>query len=96
MGVQAGQGELLGGQDGVNDAAGGAGGHRQAELLVLVGGGDVLVPPGVDAGGQTHHDPGALPRPEVAAAPEPTHGGDGVADLLGGVNDQVAHAVAHG
>ena len=60
VGVQAGQLELLGGHDGVDGASGRAGGHRQAELLVLVGGRDVLVPSGVDAGGQAHHDAGTL------------------------------------
>ena len=96
MGVQAGELELVRRHDGVDGSASRTGGHRQAELLVLVRGGDVLVPAGVDTGGQAHHDAGAFVSSEVATAPELVHRGDGVVDLLRGVDDQMAHPVAHG
>ena len=46
--------------DGLNGASGLAGDDRDAELLVLMTGGDELVPAGMDAGGQAQHDDAGL------------------------------------
>ena len=58
---------------------------RQAELLVLVGGGDVLVRVGLDAGGDAHHDLGGGPA-LVAGPLEPRN-------LVEGVDDDASHSL---
>ena len=65
-----------------------AAGDREAELLVLVGGGDVLVRVGLDAGGDPHHH-----------AHRPAELGGDVGeppDLVEGVHDDPAHAELDG
>ena len=62
-----------------------AAGDREAELLVLVGGGDVLVGVRLDAGGHPHHHPRRCGRARAATAAEPL-------DLVEGVDDDPADA----
>ena len=60
--MQAAKVQVGGALDGPHGLKGLAAGQGQAELLILVGGGDVLVAAGVDAGLQAHHDRGAHPH----------------------------------
>ena len=55
VGVQAEQLQARGGDHPAYGLEGVAGGDREAELLVLVGGGDVLVGVRLDASGHPHH-----------------------------------------
>ena len=96
VGVQPVQLELGGGDDRVDGLPGSASVDGEAELLVLVAGGDVLVAAGVHAGGQAHHDLAGLLRPVDAAGAQLAHGADGELDLLEGVEDEVTHMVGEG
>ena len=61
-------------------------GDREAELLVLVGGGDVLVGVRLDPGGDPHHDP--RPLAESAGGDQPPD----ALDLVEGVRDDPTDA----
>ena len=96
VGVQPVQLELGGSGDRVDGLPGSASVDGEAELLVLVAGGDELVAPGVHTGGQSHHDLAGLLGPVDAAGAQVAHGADGEVDLLEGVEDEVAHVVGEG
>src|SRR5690606_26235573 len=85
VGVQPEQVQLGGGEGPVDRLAGGAGGEREAELLVLVRGRDVLVAAGVHTGGDADHDGGHDPGGTGALGDE--------VDLGQGVDDEAADAV---
>ncbi len=84
VGVQAEQLEARRGQHAAYGVEGVAAADREAELLVLVGGRDVLVRVGLDAGGHPDHDPGG--RPEVGRDLREA------LDLRERVHDDPAHA----
>src|SRR5699024_4114094 len=81
--VEAEQIQLRGVEHAVHRLEGGAAGEGEAELLVLVRGGDELVRVRLDARGHPQHDPGAQAQP----------GGDLVdlVDLVERVDDDAAH-----
>ena len=96
VGVQPVQLELGGGDDRVDGLPGSASVDGEAELLVLVAGGDVLVATGVHAGGQAHHDLAGLLGPVDATGAQLAHGADSELNLLERVEDEVTHVVGEG
>ena len=76
--------EARGGHDPPYRLEGVAGGDREAELLVLVRGGDVLVGVRLDAGGHPDHHPRRCSPARAVTVLEPL-------DLVEGVDDDPAH-----